>query len=121
MRSFTEEQVMFREAYRKFIEQEIKPNMADWRKAGIVDRSAFKKAGDQGFLMIWPDEKFVQKNVFPSLFGDISSLPIGKCKIFILLFFTSQPMTFDKRSNISSCVSLIRLAEEPRGHETARV
>ncbi len=40
MRSFTEEQVMFRQAYRKFLEQEIKPNMEAWRKAGIVDRSA---------------------------------------------------------------------------------
>ena len=58
MRSFTEEQLMFRQSYRKFIEQEIKPNMEAWRKAGIVDRSAFKKAGDQGFLMIWPDEKY---------------------------------------------------------------
>ncbi|MFT4635153.1 MAG: acyl-CoA dehydrogenase [Arenicella sp.] len=58
MRSFSEEQTMFRQSYRKFIEQEIKPNMEGWRKAGIVDRSAFKKAGDQGFLMIWPDEKY---------------------------------------------------------------
>lgn len=58
MRQFTEEQVMFRESYRKFVEQEIKPHMPEWRKAGIVDRSAFKKAGDQGFLMIWPDEKY---------------------------------------------------------------
>ena len=32
--------------------------MAAWRKAGIVDRSAFTKAGEQGFLMIWPDEKY---------------------------------------------------------------
>ena len=58
MRNFTEEQVMFREAYRKFIDQEIAPNMPTWKKAGIVDRSAFKKAGEQGFLMIWPDEKY---------------------------------------------------------------
>lgn len=58
MRQFTEEQVMFRESYRKFLEQEIKPHMPEWLKAGIVDRSAFKKAGDQGFLMIWPDEKY---------------------------------------------------------------
>lgn len=58
MRQFTEEQTMFREAYRKFVDQEIKPNMPEWRKAGIVDRSAFKKAGDQGFLMIWPEEKY---------------------------------------------------------------
>ena len=58
MREFTEDQRMFREAYRKFIEQEIKPNMKEWREAGIVDRSAFKRAGDHGFLMIWPDEQY---------------------------------------------------------------
>ena len=58
MRQFTEEQDLFRDSYRRFIEQEIKPNMAEWRKAGIVDRSAFQKAGEQGFLMIWPDEKY---------------------------------------------------------------
>lgn len=58
MRNFTEEQVMFRESYRKFMEQEIQPHMDEWREANIVDRSAFKKAGDQGFLMIWPDQKY---------------------------------------------------------------
>ena len=58
MRNFTEDQVIFREAYRKFLASEITPHMEEWRAAGIVDRSAFKKAGDQGFLMIWPDEKY---------------------------------------------------------------
>lgn len=58
MRSFTEEQTMFREAYRKFLEQDIAPNMPQWRENGIVDREAFTKAGEQGFLMVWPDEKY---------------------------------------------------------------
>lgn len=58
MRNFTEDQIMFRDAYRKFLASEITPHMEDWREAGIVDRSAFKKAGDLGFLMIWPDEKY---------------------------------------------------------------
>jgi len=58
MRNFTDDQIMFREAYRKFLENEIAPHMEAWREAGIVDRSAFKKAGDFGFLMIWPDEKY---------------------------------------------------------------
>jgi len=58
MRSFTEEQDMFRQAYHKFLEQEIAPNMPQWRKDGIVGREAFTKAGEQGFLMVWPDEKF---------------------------------------------------------------
>lgn len=58
MRHFTEEQIMFRQAYRRFLASEIAPNVEAWREVGIVDRAAFKKAGDQGFLMIWPDEKY---------------------------------------------------------------
>jgi alkylation response protein AidB-like acyl-CoA dehydrogenase len=57
-REFTEEQNMFRDAYRKFLAAEIVPHMEDWREAGIVDRSAFEKAGEQGLLMVWPDEKY---------------------------------------------------------------
>lgn len=57
-RNFTEEQQMFRDAYRKFLRAEIVPHMESWREAGIVDREAFRKAGEQGFLMVWPDEKY---------------------------------------------------------------
>jgi acyl-CoA dehydrogenase len=57
-REFTEEQVMFRDAYRKFLADEIVPHMETWRENGIVDREAFRKAGEQGFLMPWPDEKY---------------------------------------------------------------
>lgn len=32
--------------------------MEQWREAGIVDRAAFRKAGELGFLMIWPEEKY---------------------------------------------------------------
>ncbi|TCO77657.1 acyl-CoA dehydrogenase family protein [Chromatocurvus halotolerans] len=57
-RRFTEEQTMFRDAYRKFLAAEIVPHMEDWREAGIVDRDAFRRAGERGFLMVWPDEKY---------------------------------------------------------------
>lgn len=57
-RNFTEEQQMFRDAYRKFLRAEIVPHMESWRAAGIVDREAFRKAGEQGFLMVWPEEKY---------------------------------------------------------------
>ncbi len=57
-RDFTDEQDMFRAAYRKFLATEIVPHMEDWRQAGIVDRSAFLKAGEQGYLMIWPEEEY---------------------------------------------------------------
>ena len=57
-RDFTEEQVLFRQAYRRFLSSEIVPHMEAWREAGIVDRAAFRKAGEQGFLMVWPEERF---------------------------------------------------------------
>lgn len=57
-RRFTEEQTMFRDAYRKFLTAEIVPHMEDWREAGIVDREAFRRAGERGFLMVWPEEKY---------------------------------------------------------------
>jgi acyl-CoA dehydrogenase len=57
-RDFTEEQQMFRSAYRRFIHSEIAPHMERWREQGIVDRCAFTKAGEQGFLMVWPDEEY---------------------------------------------------------------
>lgn len=58
MRNFSEEQNIFRDAYRKFLEAQIQPNMARYREQGIVDREAFEKAGELGFLMIWPDEQY---------------------------------------------------------------
>jgi long-chain-acyl-CoA dehydrogenase len=58
MRKFTEEQHMFRDAYRRFLADEVAPHMPKFREEGIVDREIFKKAGDQGFLMVWPDEKY---------------------------------------------------------------
>ena len=56
-RSFTQEQVIFRDAYRKFLAQEIVPNMEAWREQGRVYREAFTAAGKHGFLMVWPSEK----------------------------------------------------------------
>jgi len=49
---------MFRDAYRKFLHEQIVPYMEGWREDGIVDRQAFRKAGEMGFLMVWPDEEY---------------------------------------------------------------
>jgi acyl-CoA dehydrogenase len=57
-RHFTEEQTMFREAYRRFLAEEVVPHMERFREQGIVDREIFKKAGEQGFLMVWPEEQY---------------------------------------------------------------
>ncbi|GHE21736.1 acyl-CoA dehydrogenase [Halomonas urumqiensis] len=47
---------MFRQAYRRFLAAEVVPHMARFREQGVVDREVYRKAGEQGFLMVWPDE-----------------------------------------------------------------
>lgn len=44
-RQFTDEQTMFREAYRRFLAEEVVPDMERFREQGVVDRDVFKKAG----------------------------------------------------------------------------
>jgi alkylation response protein AidB-like acyl-CoA dehydrogenase len=55
---FDEEHDMFRESVRRFMQNEIGPHAERWRQQGIVDREAFEKAGEQGLLLLWADEKY---------------------------------------------------------------
>jgi acyl-CoA dehydrogenase len=55
---FNEEHEMFRDSVRKFMQSEVQPHIEQWREAGICDRSAFLKAGEQGLLCMWADEKY---------------------------------------------------------------
>src|SRR5579859_1694135 len=45
-----EELAIFRDATRKFMEREIAPHAARWRKQGCVDRALWTKAGEAGLL-----------------------------------------------------------------------
>jgi len=47
---FQEEHNIFRQAFRRFCEQEIVPHQEAWMEAGIVPRELWTKAGAQGFL-----------------------------------------------------------------------
>ena len=49
---------MFRDAARNFYRNEVLPHGERWREQGIVDREAFLKAGEQGMLLMWADEKY---------------------------------------------------------------
>ncbi|MDX2087495.1 MAG: acyl-CoA dehydrogenase family protein [Kofleriaceae bacterium] len=55
---FTEEHHTFRKAFKQFVEREITPHQARWREAGQVDREVWRKAGAQGFLCTWMEEKY---------------------------------------------------------------
>ncbi len=55
---FDEEHEMFRDSVRGFMQKEIQPHSDKWHEQGIVDREAFRKAGEQGLLLMWADEKY---------------------------------------------------------------
>ncbi len=50
---FNEEHQLFRTSFRRFAEREIKPQQERWNEAGVVDREAWRKAGEGGFLCPW--------------------------------------------------------------------
>lgn len=55
---FDEDHEMFRDSVRSFMINEIRPHSDRWNEQGIVDREAFLKAGEQGLLLMWADEKY---------------------------------------------------------------
>jgi alkylation response protein AidB-like acyl-CoA dehydrogenase len=55
---FESEHETFRDGARRFFQTEIAPHAERWREAGMVDREAYLKAGEQGFLLLWAHEKY---------------------------------------------------------------
>jgi alkylation response protein AidB-like acyl-CoA dehydrogenase len=55
---FDQDHELFRDQVRKFVKKEIAPHVDNWRKQGRVDREIFRKAGDQGLLLMWAEERF---------------------------------------------------------------
>lgn len=55
---FEAEHEAFRETVRRFFRNEIGPHAERWREQGHVDRWAYTKAGEQGYLLMWAEERY---------------------------------------------------------------
>ena len=55
---FDEEHEMFRDSVRRFMQSEVAPHVEQWREDGCCDPAVFLKAGEQGLLCMWADEKY---------------------------------------------------------------
>ncbi|MFZ3208304.1 MAG: acyl-CoA dehydrogenase family protein [Geobacteraceae bacterium] len=55
---FEQEHNIFRESLRSFLQNEVVPNQEQWELDGIVSREAWRKAGENGFLIPFADEKY---------------------------------------------------------------
>ena len=56
--TYTEEHQIFRESVKRFVAQELSPHVDAWEKQGIVDRSFWRKMGDQGMLCMDVPEEY---------------------------------------------------------------
>ena len=57
-RIFEPEHETFRASFRRFVEREVSPHAERWRAQGQVDREAFLRAGENGYLLMWADEAY---------------------------------------------------------------
>ena len=55
---FSDEHNIFRDAVRKFAEQEITPHLEEWDNSGNIDRDLWRKAGAHGFLCVTLPEEY---------------------------------------------------------------
>src|SRR3546814_13317872 len=55
---FEPEHEQFRDSVRKCMQAEVGPHAERWRADGMVDREIYLKAGAQGLLCTWADEKY---------------------------------------------------------------
>jgi len=55
---FEEEHDIFRDSVVKFLQAELAPKLDEWLQAGIIDRELFRKAGEQGYCLMWADEAY---------------------------------------------------------------
>ncbi len=54
---FEPEHETFRDNARRFFQAEIAPHAERWREQGVVDREAYLKAGEHGYLLMWAPEE----------------------------------------------------------------
>lgn len=55
---FAEEHLMFRDAFKRFVANEIVPHHAQWEEDGVVPRSIWQRAGELGFLCMDVPEEY---------------------------------------------------------------
>ena len=55
---FEDEHDLFRTSFRQFLDKEVAPHNDEWERAGIADRSIYRKAGESGFLGFAAPEEY---------------------------------------------------------------
>lgn len=73
-----EEHIMFRDAFRAFVQQEVAPYHSEWEKVGHVPRELWRKAGENGFLCMDVPEAYGGMGVTDFRFNTLISEELAK-------------------------------------------
>jgi acyl-CoA dehydrogenase len=55
---FSDEHELFRDQFRRFVEAEIAPKVAEWNRLGTSDRDSWRRMGEEGFLGACAPEEY---------------------------------------------------------------
>lgn len=75
---YEEDHRLFRDGFRKFVEQEIAPNHEQWEKDGQVSREVWLKAGGRGYLGLAVPEEYGGLGVTDFRFNNIIQEELGR-------------------------------------------
>ncbi len=76
---YDEEHLMFQEAFRAFLHQELVPHREEWIEEGIVPREVYLKAGENGFLVPQAPESLGGLDIEDFRFQQIVAEELGRC------------------------------------------
>ena len=76
---YEHEHIMFQEAFRSFLQQEVVPFRDEWIDAGLVPREVYFKAGEHGFLIPQAPESLGGVGIDDFRFQQIVAEEIGLC------------------------------------------
>jgi alkylation response protein AidB-like acyl-CoA dehydrogenase len=55
---FDQDHEIFRASVRRFMTDAVAPQVERWREQGFVDREIYRLAGEQGYLLMWAEERY---------------------------------------------------------------
>lgn len=73
------EHELFRESFRRFLEQEVIPHRALFREQGMIPRDVYHKAGASGFLCYWVDEAYGGLGLKDIRYDQLMSEEVTRC------------------------------------------
>ena len=83
---YEEEHLMFRDAFREFLQREVVPHEEEWTEVGRVDRNVWRIAGENGFLAMAVPEEYGGLGVQDFRFNTIVSEELANAHVSSLGF-----------------------------------